>query len=447
MMRIGNKSIFIVMIIIVVAIIVDNSIVGTATSFGGMRSSGSDITLFAIMILIFTVGQYVVLRFAKSKYLERTNETAITKSHLHWINTITAFLQYVLVVILASVIFQIVFLSSYHIYSLILAILVSYGLSIILLSLLAKRFFSWYRLNHSLVVLFYGFAMSLIPINGIIAIIYLGVGFTDNPPFIESVRSLTGSFASPNAALSSAYTLTAILFFVLTWIATVLLLRHYSRKLGKTKYWILVSIPLAYFLSQFQSLYLFTFAEYRLSDPVLFGIVYTLLFSISKPLGGVLFGVAFWIVAKRLKDSKVKGYLIISAYGMTLLFASNQPAALILVPYPPFGLVTVCFVGLASYLLYLGIYSSALSVSEDARLRRTIRQVALKESQQFLDAIGTAEMEQEIHRRVLRFSKKTKDYMEDETGISTSIDDDDIKRYLDEVMVELKGKENNNNHQ
>jgi hypothetical protein len=61
-----------------------------------------------------------------------------------------------------------------------------------------------------------------------------------------------------------------------------------------------------------------------------------------------------------------------------------------------------------------------------------------------LDAIGTAEMEQEIQRRVLRFSKNTKDHMEDDTRISTSIDDDDIKRYLDEVLAELKGKRNNN---
>lgn len=223
-------------------------------------------------------------------------------------------------------------------------------------------------------------------------------------------------------------------------------MKHYSKKLGKIKYWILVTIPLAYFLSQFQPLFLFTFDEFRLSDPVLFGIVYTLLFSISKPLGGVLFGVAFWIVARNLKDSKVKGYLIISAYGMTLLFASNQPSALLLVPYPPFGLVTVCFMGLASYLLYLGIYSSALSVSEDSRLRRTIRKAALEESQQFLDAIGSAEMEQEIQKKVLRFSKKTKALMEYETGISTSIDDEDIKRYLDEVLIELKGKKNNHNH-
>lgn len=94
---------------------------------------------------------------------------------------------------------------------------------------------------------------------------------------------------------------------------------------------------------------MFTFSELRLSDPVLFGIVYTLLFSVTKPLGGVLFGVAFWMVARNLKDSKVKGYLIISAYGMTLLFASNQPTSLVLVPYPPFSLFTISFMGLAVF--------------------------------------------------------------------------------------------------
>jgi hypothetical protein len=30
--------------------------------------------------------------------------------------------------------------------------------------------------------------------------------------------------------------------------------------------------------------------------------------------------------------------------------------------------------------------------------------------------------------------------MENETGISTSLDEDDVKRYLDEVLIELRGK-------
>lgn len=430
------------MVAIIIAVIVDNSVVRIATSSGGMRSSFSDIVVFAVMILVFAIGQYVILGFVRSKYLHRDNETAVIRSHIYRIDRITTFLQYALVAILVSVIFQIAFISSYHIYSLILVILISYGLSILLLSLLAKHFFSWYRLNRSFVVLFYGLSMSLITINGIITIVYLDVGFTDNPTFIKSVRSLTGSFANPNVSLVLLYSITAVAFFVFTWIATVLLLGHYSRKLGKIKYWVLVSIPLAYFLSQFQPLFLFTFANYRLSDPVLFGMVYTLIFSISKPLGGVLFGIAFWMISRNLKNNKVKGYLVISAYGMTLLFASNQPTSLILVPYPPFGLVTVCFIGLASYLLYLGIQSSAFSVSEDSRLRQSIRKEAFKESQQFLDVIGTAEMELEVQKRVLEFSKNAKDLMENETGISTSIDDEDVKRYLNEVLVELKGKRN-----
>jgi hypothetical protein len=52
---------------------------------------------------------------------------------------------------------------------------------------------------------------------------------------------------------------------------------------------------------------------------------------------------------------------------------------------------------------------------------------------------------QEIQRRVIRFSKRTKALMEDETGISTSVDDEDIKRYLDEVLIELKGIKDHHN--
>lgn len=62
-----------------------------------------------------------------------------------------------------------------------------------------------------------------------------------------------------------------------------------------------------------------------------------------------------------------------------------------------------------------------------------------------LDAIGTAELEQEIQKKVLTFSKKTKYLLEDETGISSSVDEDDVKRYLEEVLIELKGEKNNDN--
>ena len=230
-------------------------------------------------------------------------------------------------------------------------ILVSFGLSLMLLGILAKQFFSWFRSSRNLVVLAYALTTSLISINALITIIYTNNQFNlSQSDFIRPVRSLTGTFTAPDMIFSSAYILTSVSSFILTWIATVLLLRHYSRKLGRTKYWIIVSIPLGYFLSEFQPLFLYSFSEFRMSDPVLFGIIYNLIFAISKPLCGLLFGIAFWSVARSLTNETVKGYMIISDFGMMLLFTSNQPVGLTLLPFPPFGLVTICFMGLASFI-------------------------------------------------------------------------------------------------
>jgi hypothetical protein len=91
-----------------------------------------------------------------------------------------------------------------------------------------------------------------------------------------------------------------------TGFATVLLLKHYSNKIGKAKYWILVSILLAYFLTEFQTILIYLFTPIRQTDPILFGFTYTLVFSASKPIGGILFGNAFWIVSRGPSHRQVK---------------------------------------------------------------------------------------------------------------------------------------------
>jgi hypothetical protein len=438
--RLGSTGIFIIIIFIIIAIIVDTSIVSIATSAGGLRSSVSDIALFIFVVIVFAVGQYVILAFVKQLYKDKEDRIGGLKQHsLDLIDKAVTITQYALVAILVFTILQMLFMSSYHILILKATIFISYSLSFILLALLAKRFFSWFKLNHNLVVLAYALATTMISINAIITIIYINNEFINDPAIIRPIRSLTGALVSPDITLSSFYVISSVLSFILTWIATVLLLRHYSRKLGIIKYWIIVSIPLAYFLSQFQPLFLYSFADLRLSNPVLFGIIYNLIFSVSKPAGGVLFGIAFWIVAKNLTNKTVKNYMVISAYGMMLLFTANQPTGLTLIPYPPFGLTSICFMVLAVYLVFLGVYSSAASVSEDTRLRQSIRKIALRESQ-FLDAIGTAEMEQELQRRVIAIYAKTKYSMVEETGISSSVDENDIKSYLQEILEEIKVK-------
>jgi len=155
---------------------------------------------------------------------------------------------------------------------------------------------------------------------------------------------------------------------------------------------------------------------------------------------------AFWTIARKLRqNSVVRDYMIISAYGLILLFVSNQAIVLVNVPYPPFGMATISFMGLSSYLVLLGIYSSAISVSEDSKLRQSIRNLAIKESK-LLDSIGTAHMEQEIQKRVLEFTKRTQDMMAEETGIKSSMTEDDIKQYLEQVVREVKIQKTSTNH-
>jgi len=102
------------------------------------------------------------------------------------------------------------------------------------------------------------------------------------------------------------------------------------------------------------------------SNPILVGIIYTVVFTISKAVGGILFGIDFWFVARRLqRNSKVRRYFIMASFGIILLFMSNQAVILITFTYPAFGLVTVSAIGLSSYLLFLGIYASAISAAQD----------------------------------------------------------------------------------
>ena len=93
--------------------------------------------------------------------------------------------------------------------------------------------------------------------------------------------------------------------------------------------------------------------------------------------------------------------------------------------------------GLGSYLLYVGILSSAISISEDTKLRQSIRKIA-KESSSFLDVIGTAAMEKEIERRVITMISESKQRMDAEASIGTSLNQEDAKQYLQEVLNEIK---------
>jgi hypothetical protein len=94
-------------------------------------------------------------------------------------------------------------------------------------------------------------------------------------------------------------------------------------------------------------------------------------------------------------------------------------------------------VGLSSYLILVGIYSAAISIAQDVKLRQTIKKIAIKESR-LLDSIGFAEVERQIVQNVLSTIKQNQENMKYETGIDTSLDENDVTNYLLEAIKETK---------
>ena len=104
--------------------------------------------------------------------------------------------------------------------------------------------------------------------------------------------------------------------------------------------------------------------------------------------------------------------------------------------YPPYGLASISFVGLSCYLIYSGLYSSAVTVSQDIALRTSIKR-SVTEQSKLLDSMGTAQMEQELQSRVLRVTQKSSDKMEEESGVEASLTEADIKEHIEMVRKEI----------
>ena len=120
------------------------------------------------------------------------------------------------------------------------------------------------------------------------------------------------------------------------------------------------------------------------------------------------------------QNKVVKNYLIISAYGMVLLFTANQSVSLTLIPYPPFGLVAISFLGLSAYLVFKGIYSASLSVTLGVLgIQRHLFCIFIsysgqqitkhdkKDEMKFLNHMGTSEMERTIEKGCTNHDGKT----------------------------------------
>jgi hypothetical protein len=342
-------------------------------------------------------------------------------------------------VILAFVILQIIIAQQYSTVSLYASHVISYGFWIVILGLLARAFFSWYRLSSkNIMVLILALSMIAYVINGIAGLAYHFDMLTQQKPVVTSndiAYFPEFSIGTLGSQIDIIYQVAGGAAYVFTWIGTVKLLYPYIKKLGAVKFWTIMGGAMIYYLISFPLFVLGYFTPSANVDAM----TNILIFSLGGIFTGIIFGAAFLSVARTLrKDTALRNHMIMAAYGFLLFYIAGSATAA-QAAYPPYGLASVSLTGLSCYLIYSGLYSSATIVSQDTTLRQSIRK-SVTEQSRLLDSIGTAHMEQELESRVLTIAKKNSEAMAEESGVETSMTEDDMKDYLEIVMNEIHSK-------
>jgi hypothetical protein len=430
--RFESKKLLILMVVVITTVTVDSQIGYIADFIPEQVSSNGGVATFIVIAIIFAVTQYFILGYVKQT--DKENRAKVL--HLGITHSIVSVAQLILVGILAFVILQIIILQQYNTLTLYASYVISFGLWIATLGLLAKAFFSWYRLsNKSFMVLILALSMIAFVFNGAANLVYYSSFLSEQKLVVTSSDVAYFPEFDVETLVNQANLVSQasnIISYVLIWIGTVKLLYPYIRKFGRVKFWAIMVAPMIYYLINFP---LFVLGFFNASENI-DAMTNIIIFNFAAIFTGVVFGAAFLSVARTLKkESDLRNHMIIAAYGFILFYIAGSATAS-QAAYPPYGLASISYIGLSCYMIYSGLYSSAITVSQDIALRNSIRK-SVTEQSKLLDSIGTAQMQQELESRVLTISKKVSDKMEEETGVETSMTLEDMKEQIEMVRKEI----------
>jgi hypothetical protein len=445
-----NKKTYL-MTFIAWAIIITDVIFGTFLDVLGkpLNSSFGVILFITMSITVFFAGLY-----ALRDYMVALRKDLEHPSFFNRLYKATPIFLYALLVIFGAIIVEMVLFSQYSTYLLILIVLIS-AVAILFFGFRTYKFLSWFKSSvnkrHNIMILAFAVSSMLFCISVTIstALDTKELVFARPPsidPHFHSSNSMASRHLSRIELVIHLYgflvpQVTAIA--IAETVAVAYFLRYFKEQIGRATFWTLIILPPILFLTGiFGPQLLTTGSQFVYADPRF--LIFRILGTAGWVGADLVIAYAYILVAKSLgrqitsSRNKIINYLIIAALS-TILVSPTTNNWITNNSYPPFGAIQRAFVVLASFLFSIGIYSVALSVAQDAELRHLARKYAKEYS--LLDTLGNAQENAEILRKVVKLIHKQAGAMEKETGVESSmIDDNEVRQYLDLVIGETRGK-------
>jgi len=424
--------------LIIASIIIIDSVIVEFYSFSGVRTSTTfNVVIFIAFSVVFAFSGMLLVICVKSIISKTSYKLPKNLGNFYYIILATLILT---MGFLSVTIFQIIAFNKYHILLLQAVTFISHVSALVFAIPLVVILARWFKSRKNYINLLYIMTFSLVSANIIISFTYyeqiLLRSFAIEIRPYRITTNVVAFYSTPvDRSLSNVYNVIFIISFLVIWVATMALLNQYKHRFGKIKYYALTIIPLIYFIFPFHTYFANLLSPFVLNSPIAVSVIYTILFSASKQVGAFLFGLSFLIASTVVPNDSVKKSLLISCVGMVILFSSVEIRPLQYMVLPPYGLVTEAFIPLGAFMLLVGIFTSAVNVSQDSELRREFRKSAIAQLN-LLRTIGIAQMEKELLKNFKFIEKRypnldsTQDYTED-----------NVKEIVKEVLQEIKRKE------
>jgi hypothetical protein len=436
------------------AIIITDVVFGTFLDVVGKPlNSSSGLALFiAMTITVFFSGLYIL-----RDYMAVLRKDLESPSFFNRLYKATPLFLYVLLAIFVAMIIEMVFFSQYSTYLMIPLVLISGVIPMLFFGFRTYKFLSWFKSSsnkrHNIMILAFAVSSMLFAIS-----VTISTTLDTKELVVSRPASIDPDFPSSNSMASrhlSSIELVIHLYGFLVpqvtaiaiaeTVAVAFFLRYFKDRIGRATFWTIVILPPVLFLTGIfgPQLLATTGSEFVYADPRF------LIFRVIGTAGWIgadfVIAFAYILVARTLarqvgssSNKKIINYLIIAALS-TILVSPTTNNWITNNSYPPFGAIQRAFAVLASFLFSIGIYSVGLSMVQDAKLRSLARKYV--KDYALLDTIGNAQMEAEVTQKVIKLVQELADSMEKETGVESSMtDDNEVRQYLELVIRETKEK-------
>jgi hypothetical protein len=436
-----NKKTSLAIILVFTAVVVFDSSIVTFSSYSGIELPISlNVTIFVIFYIIF-VAISAILLISASRVVSKDRDGP-SRLRLVYIQGGIIATQILTSVFILLIILQMLLQNRYSIPLLNAQTYLHHFSALVFLSLLVFLFLKWLSSKRSYTVVLYTLAFLLSCAYLVISFLYLesylgGDWFSSaipdvTPNTITDIVTNFGGLPFPES-LTPAFDVLSLCSFLCLWIATALLLSQYRYKMGRIKYFSLLAIPLIYYIFPFGNYFGNLFYPLLPSSPLYVSLMYVVIFSATKQVGALVFSLVFWTASSLVYQDRIRKSLLLSSIGISIFYGSIAIAPLQFHVYPPYGLITEAFLPLGSYLIFIGIFTSAKHISRDSDMRRELYNSASSQLT-LLKTIGVSQMEKELEGQVKSVEKRFKPF---EQTDEPDLKGEEIKEILRDVLTEL----------